>query len=187
MSTREDFGVGGILVVRSSGRVYIVVGSRLRGCGCRIFFALANTGTVRHVGRLSPSLVVLSLVLPFVDKSRLVEGVEGFSSMPMVIISTGDLAFGGIRLLHLNTSSCLAGPFSLSRLLTQVRHGLLEDRGSAPGLYLAFKRLSVGASSGVIAITSRVVILATGRCRLMRLLTGCPSGIFSGRGLCRDV
>lgn len=167
--------------------MYVVVGSRLRGCGCRIFCALAKSGTVSCMGRISPSLVILSLVLPFIDKSTLLDRVQGFSSVPIVIISTGDLAFGGVRLLHLKTSSCLIGPFSLSRLLTQVRHGLREYRGRTRALRVMVNGLFISATSGAIVLSSSTVSLATQRCRVLRLLVQCPKGMFSGRGLCRDV
>lgn len=141
-----------------------------------------------YLQRGGVSLVLLSVVLPCQGNSAMLATMERYSAIPVVIVSTGKAARGGMSLLHLNTSSCVAGPFSVRRILTEVRDGLhqIRFRGSGPAR-LHRNSLILSLGSGATFLRNDRLALATGRFTVLRLLVGCPSGVFSGTGLFRDI
>lgn len=98
---------------------------------CTIQRTFGTRRTLTLVSRRAPSLVVASVVVPDVSKFTLVDhvGSSGFAQrVPLVMMSTGISRDRRTRKLSLNTSMCLAGPFS-SMILRSIIGELVTGGG----------------------------------------------------------
>lgn len=190
----EKVGVGGVLMMSSRGPVSSVVGFGLAGRNCSIRATCSNRRTLGRIRRISPSLVVLSLVLPGVSNLRITHRIHGARSVPVVVIATGSTRVSGILNLRVNTSSCIAGPFSGHRLITHIGTGL-EHRttitGTAPrrrgSSSVRVNDLAVRPRTCIISGGNRGVRLARHRFRLLCCLTGRVNRIVAHRRLLRAI
>ncbi len=122
-----------------------------------------------------PSLVLLSVVLPNRSNLSILGGLHSAAtatSLPIVLLATGKDRCSGIINLSDKTSSCIAGPFNVVRLLTQVGTVLHHTRGAGPSVTRRFRvnRLCMYPTRRTIEIGNDRISLACGRFRLLRLL-----------------
>lgn len=173
-----------VLVIRSrggvSGLVRVTLSQRKRGAS--YIFSNRDYTSILRGGRFS--LVLLSIVLPGVDNFRLVSCVGNFSA-PMVFVATGSSVSSEICKLGLKTSSCVAGPFGVSRLRTEISTMLQECGGTGAGL--DFGSVMVSAGSEVIAGGKMRVSLALGRCRVLLLFMHGGGVTLCHRVVCREM
>lgn len=183
-----------MLIMSSRGPVSSVVGFGLAGRNCSIFATFSNRRTLTRFTGINPSVVLLSLVLPGVSNLRIYQRVHGADSIPVVVLATGSSRVSGILKLRLNTSSCIAGPFSGQRLITHMGTGLEErtspiitpPRRSSAGR-VGVNTLVVRRSTCVISGHKMRVRLARHRFRLLRCLTGRVNRIVAQRRLLRAM
>lgn len=123
-----------MLIVSSSPTVTRLISIGLRVTKCSIGRTNSNMGKRTLTIRLVPSLVVLSLVLPEISKLaiyRQLQHSHQATSVPILVLATLDRARSGISNFGTKTSSCLAGPFRLSRVLTEIQT-LLQQASHVP-------------------------------------------------------
>lgn len=114
--------------MRSRITVTSLRGSCLRLDNFRMRIRGSNADNLTETLTRSFSLFVLSLVLPNVSNFRVYGEVHRGGGAPVLVISTGGSSVSGVEKLKLNTSSCIAGPFSPSRLITEMGTRLTECR-----------------------------------------------------------
>lgn len=122
-----------ILVMRSGGSLYGVLGLRLRSG-----FGVCVTGSnIRKLGGMRlcrPSVMIASRVVPGVSKVRVLRHVHGsfrVDRVPIVVLATGNGSRTGAGTVDVKTGTCVVGPFDGSCLMTHVRrllgrHGLFH-------------------------------------------------------------
>lgn len=156
--------------MRSRGSLEGVIGGELIGRRCDMSTYKSNLRTVTCVSVASCSNVVLSVVLPKGSKCRVLERLERQrSSAPILLLATGSDVRSHIEKLSLNTSSCLVGPFTFRRLLTEVHIVVHEGPRFASGR-LGVTSLVLSHSAEGIAETKGRVSLSTGRFVILRYL-----------------
>lgn len=192
-SVKRWLVTGGVLMISSRGPVSSVVGFGLRGRNCRIIITCSNRRTLRGIRDRRPSLVILSLVLPGVSNLRITGQIQTGRAAPVVVMATGSSRLSGILKLRLKTSSCIAGPFSGQRLMTQIGTGLHHRRTTTTpttrtrGTSVRINSLAVRPSTCAIAGHNRGVGLARHRFRLLCCLTRRVNRIVGHRRLLRAI
>lgn len=175
---RSSAGVGGLLRRTLSGR----------NCSYRRTFSKARTGLLLGVRRCDCTLILLSLVLPKVPNRTILRRVQGGKGLPIVILATGSDLSRGMRILADKTSSCVAGPFRVERILTEIRMRLHRGRRGRTRRRraLSFGSVMLGEGAFRIRVTKGVLPGVAGRrFTVLRLLLGGPGRIFDGRSVFR--
>lgn len=116
-----------------------------RRCGVRMYSGKGRTLAV--IGRCVPGLIVSSVVVPRVEKSRLYRVLGGSvraSRVPVVLLATLGASGGVVRKLRDKTSRCVIGPFGVNVLQTGVT-GLLAGQTL---LHRGCTDLSLGSRGG---------------------------------------
>lgn len=180
----KNFSVGGVLIYRSRTTVhsFIIVG--LAETNCSMIRTSYNRTTLRGCrrGGNSFSITVLSIVVPNVSNFRIYGRLEGHGNkVKVVVLSTGARRVSGMAKLVLNTSSCIAGPFSPDRLLTEIS-SLCEEitltrsrsRGGF-GRRLGSNRFALGLHGHTLVGDKGVVRLARIRFRVVRCFFSGPN------------
>lgn len=178
----------------SSGRLYTLVGGYIRRRGLSTMMTRNNLRNLELLrgGGSAYSLVVLSIVVPSVGKFRMLRGVQRGGGIPILVLATGDSRRSGISNLQLKTSSCLAGPFKVGRLVTHI--GSLVQHCAALGPIAKGRTTAVLLGSVMVsgvgqamAIRGLPMSLANGRFSLLLFLTSGGNQIFAGGRLCARI
>lgn len=175
-----------VCVIRSSASV-----ERLRSCTvgddkCRIRDFNRDGDFFGTYATRVPRLMVLSIVLPSFSKLSILRGVHESTiagGIPIVLIATGKDRVSGIGNLSVNTSSCVAGPFSILRLVSEIHTVLHEYSISSERSMVGLNRVIFSSSGRVMADYNRRYGLAFGRCRLLGCLLGGGKVTLAHRGV----
>lgn len=137
-------------------------------------------------------MVVLSVVLPKFDKVRVLQEVhDGSGRAPVLLLATGDSIRSGMSNLSLNTGSCVAGPFRVRRLLTEVQTtlevGSTNARRPTIRSYLRISSLGLGRGAERIDQKSGTVRLAPERFSLLICLVAGGERILGERRVLRTI
>lgn len=142
---------------------------------------LNNATATDHAGHPIVSLIILSLVLPNVGKLSLYHLLHRRNvSIPVLVLDTGNARASHIINLRVKTSSCLAGPFNVHRLITHY-HTLLQQRRTGarprPSGILAFRSVALRPRRYQIFLQNRRIGLSPGRFHVLRLFVKRPQHI----------
>lgn len=85
-------------------------------------------------------------------------------------------------MLDTNTSSCIAGPFRVRRIVTQVRT-LVQHGDNLTSRIVSLPPFRISLSHHRLSVGSRIVGLATFRCAVVRALVHGGNGIIDGSSL----
>lgn len=175
------------MIISSSGRLIGVLYDCFGVGRCRAVATASKVRTLGGVG-VGPSVVLLSVGVPHVSKVRMYHLVHDGILYPVLFLATEISRSSGVGKLLSNKSSCVAGPFDLQRLRTEVIAGVGERRERRRGARCHFvSRVLVSCSRGVMTVTKREVRFAGVRCRVVRFLSVRPKRIFSGRHVCTRI
>lgn len=169
MCPRRHFAVAQVLVIRSRPQVTSTLDRKLIDRKFSPLIMSGNRDTVTLTGSDSFSLVLLSLNLPSRDNLVILQAIHSHNTaLPVVVLAICSSLHRGIRNLGDNTSSCIAGPFRLTRLVTHVRirlHGgatLPTPRSlifAMKRLRLSLHRHRIGQSNGIMRLSAHRFVL----------------------------
>ena len=89
--------------------------------------ALATAASAR------PDLVVLDLGLPDLDGSEVIEGLRGYSAVPVIVLSARTSGADKVKALDLGADDYVTKPFAMDELLARIRAALRRAAIAEPG------------------------------------------------------
>ncbi|GEL26337.1 DNA-binding response regulator [Pseudonocardia sulfidoxydans NBRC 16205] len=95
--------------------------------------ALADTGgaALRAAADATPDVVVLDLGLPDLDGTEVVEGLRGWSTVPIVVLSARTDSGDKVRALDAGADDYVTKPFGMAELLARLRAAVRRAAVSA--------------------------------------------------------
>lgn len=143
--------------------------------------------TLSGVGSCSCSYVLLSVVLPNKDNLSLLHRLGQLRhDSDILVVSTGSSLSSGISKLRLKTSSCLAGPFRLTRLGTHIG-SLVHQQRTGKSIAIALKGLLLCPSGQRMRVGKGPLRLGHGRFSLLCCFMIGPNQIVGGVDLTRSI
>jgi two-component system KDP operon response regulator KdpE len=109
--------------------------------GYQVQTATDAAGGLAAAAHRPPDLVIVDLGLPDLDGIAVVEGIRGYSSVPIIVLSARHTGPSKVAALDAGADDYVTKPFSMDELLARMRAAL--RRGAAP----ASARAIVEASS----------------------------------------
>lgn len=185
MGVGRNDTVARVLTVSSSQRVLTIVGGTLLQRKCRIA-TLRSPLRLRRSGLNECRLVLLSIVVPNVSKFSLYHEVHRGISYPVLFLATGARRGSMVAKLNTNKSSCVAGPFKVKRLQTEITTRV-QQRGERGARAVYVKRIHFSVRREGVCIRRRRLIFAGTRCAVYRFLTLGRKRMFSGRQVLRRM
>lgn len=163
----------GVFFYRSSRGLNVLLERCLRTGNCiASLFSSKRTNCGNFAGN-GCSLYMLSIVVPGGSNFALTRRVHSVGpSVPIVFLATGAVGRSVLRNFGVNTSSCLAGPFDVRRLLLHVRTVLhhIGNGGVGSVPFCGLKGFLFSARGRALTVNSGIAGLAAGRYRLLDLL-----------------
>jgi two-component system, OmpR family, KDP operon response regulator KdpE len=148
------------------------------------------TTALTVAARTPPDLAIIDLGLPDLDGVTLVEGLRGWTRIPIIVLSARDTQTAKVEALDAGADDYVTKPFGMDELLARIRAAL---RRAAPTtdpatavvttaaftINLATKRLTTG--------TGQEVRLTPTEWQLLEILVRHPDKLIGHRRLLHDV
>ena len=142
--------VGGrVLVVDDEPQILRALGANLKARGYTVDLAATGEDALVHASDHAPDLVVLDLGLPGISGIEVIEGLRGWTQVPIVVLSARDAERDKIDALDAGADDYVTKPFGMGELLARIRAALRRDLA--------------GADAPVVATDDFVVDLAAKR------------------------
>jgi two-component system KDP operon response regulator KdpE len=118
-----------ILVVDDDRQLLRALRINLKARGYEVVVAVSGAEGLSAASRESPHLVIVDLGLPDMDGVQVVEGVRGWSAVPVIVLSARHLEQAKVQALDAGADDYVTKPFGMDELLARVRAAL---RRTAP-------------------------------------------------------
>ena len=120
-----------ILVVDDDRQLLRALRINLATRGYEVQLAPDGGTALTMAGRQPPDLVIVDLGLPDMDGVDVVQGIRGWSTVPIVVLSARHLEQSKVRALDAGADDYVTKPFGMDELLARVR-AALRRRTPAP-------------------------------------------------------
>jgi two-component system KDP operon response regulator KdpE len=118
-----------ILVVDDDRQLLRALRINLATRGYDVELAPTGVTALAAASRQPPDLVIVDLGLPDMDGVEVVEGVRGWSAVPVIVLSARHLEQAKVRALDAGADDYVTKPFGMDELLARIRAAL---RRAAP-------------------------------------------------------
>lgn len=119
-----------ILVVDDDHQLLRALRINLKARGYEPILARDGSSALALASRFPPDLVIVDLGLPDIDGVQVVEGIRGWSTVPIIVLSARHEEQAKVRALDVGADDYVTKPFGMDELLARIRAAL---RRSAPG------------------------------------------------------
>ncbi len=138
-----------VLVVDDEPQILRALGANLKARGYTVDLAATGEDALVRASDHAPDLVVLDLGLPGITGIEVIEGLRGWTAVPIVVLSARDAERDKIDALDAGADDYVTKPFGMGELLARIRAALRRDLA--------------GADAPVVTTADFVVDLATKR------------------------
>lgn len=113
-----------ILVVDDEAQIRRALSVNLTARGYDVDLAETGEEALAHAAAHHPDLVLLDIGLPGIDGIAVVEGLRGWTSVPIIMLSVRDSEADKVRALDAGADDYVTKPFGINELLARLRAAL---------------------------------------------------------------
>ncbi len=113
-----------ILVVDDELQIRRALSVNLRARGYEVDVAATGEEALARAAAQHPDLVLLDLGLPGIDGIEVVEGLRGWTSVPIIVLSVRDAEEDKVRALDAGADDYVTKPFGMNEVLARLRAAL---------------------------------------------------------------
>jgi two-component system KDP operon response regulator KdpE len=113
-----------VLVVDDEPQIRRALAINLRARGYEVVEAPTGEDALVAAADRHPDVVVLDLGLPGIDGIEVVEGIRGWSNVPIVVLSVRDAEADKVAALDAGADDYVTKPFGMDELLARMRAAL---------------------------------------------------------------
>lgn len=96
-----------VLIIEDDKEICVMIKDHLEKYNYQVFFTLTGANAIERIKELSPDLIILDLMLPFISGDELIRNIRKFSDVPVIVVSAKSLTFNKVELLRLLTEILL--------------------------------------------------------------------------------
>jgi two-component system, OmpR family, KDP operon response regulator KdpE len=113
-----------VLVVDDEPQILRALGINLRARGYDVDLAATGEQALQLAARDHPDVVVLDLGLPGIDGLEVIEGLRGWTRVPIIVLSVRDREEDKVDALDAGADDYVTKPFGMDELLARMRAAL---------------------------------------------------------------
>lgn len=176
-----------VMVIEDDKEICIMIKDHLEKYNYEVFYTLTGSNAIDYVKEVSPDLIVLDLMLPFVSGDALLSEIRKFSDIPVIVVSAKSLTFNKIELLRLGADDYLVKPFDLDELLARIERNLQRCQKEAHTLQIVIGKLFVDTASKTVMLSDSAISLTAREYQILELLIRYPGKVFSKQNLYESI
>lgn len=154
--TAEKRAGAKVLVVDDDPALARALAINLRAHGYQVTVAPTGRQALSEVAHGHPAVVVLDLGLPDMDGLEVLEGIRGWSPIPVIVLSARASSAEKVQALDAGADDYITKPFGMDELLARIRVAVRRSAATADGS-------SAGAGDGVVETADFAVDLGARR------------------------
>ncbi len=113
--------VNRVLVVDDDHALARALGINLRAHGYDVTVVHDGRSALDRVAHLHPAVVILDLGLPDIDGVEVLQGIRGWSAIPVIVLSARSTSAEKVEALDAGADDYVTKPFGMAELLARVR------------------------------------------------------------------
>jgi two-component system response regulator VicR len=176
-----------VLVVEDDRKIADLVSKNLEAAGFECGQAHDGARALEEYARLSPSLIVLDIMIPSIDGLEVARRIRSESDVPILLLtarsSEGDKVLG----FEIGADDYLTKPFSTRELVARVRALLRRTGAEAREKTMTVGDLKIDPSQMEVTRGGEPVDLTTLEFNVLHFLVSRPGRVFSREALMRHV
>src|SRR5262245_20037400 len=110
-----------VLVVDDEPQIRRALGINLKARGYEVDLAESGEMALDVAARSHPDVVVLDLGLPGIDGVQVIEGLRGWSTVPIIVLSVRESEAAKVAALDAGADDYVTKPFGMDELLARLR------------------------------------------------------------------
>jgi DNA-binding response OmpR family regulator len=180
--------VSRVLVVDDEPQIRRTLAINLRARGYQVDLAATGEEALRAVADQQPDVVVLDLGLPGIDGLQVIQGLRGWTRVPIIVLSVREREADKVAALDAGADDYVTKPFGFNELLARLRAAV---RRAAPADELVpivqTRDFRVDLAAKQVVRDGREVRLTPTEWQLVELLVRNPGRLVSQRQLLHEV
>ena len=177
-----------VLVVDDEPQIRRALRTNLAARGYDVDLAATGEEALAHAAAHLPDVVILDLGLPGIDGIAVVEGLRGWTQVPIIVLSVRDAEADKIGALDAGADDYVTKPFGMGELLARLRAATrraTSDEGEAP--VVVTDAFTVDLAEHRVTRAGEPVHLTPTEWHLLEVLVRHPGRLVSQRQLLQAV
>jgi two-component system KDP operon response regulator KdpE len=184
----EGTGSGRVLVVDDERPIRRALAANLKARGYEVDLAATGEEALELAARSHPDVVILDLGLPGMDGVEVIEGLRGWTRVPIIVLSARDAESAKVAALDAGADDYVTKPFGVGELLARVRAArrrTIDDDGASPTIVTADFTIDLAAKR--VHRDGAEVHLTPTEWHVLEVLVRSPGRLVSQRQLLQEV
>jgi two-component system KDP operon response regulator KdpE len=177
-----------VLVVDDEVAILKTLRANLEVRGYEVLSASDGEAALRLAARERPDVVILDLGLPGLDGIRVIEGLRGWSEVPIIVLSAREQERDKVTALDAGADDYVTKPFGMDELLARLRAAVRRGRVSKEEqAVVETADFTVDLSAKRVHARGREVRLTPTEWHILELLVRNPGKLVTQQQLLREV
>jgi two-component system KDP operon response regulator KdpE len=176
-----------ILVVDDEPQILRALGTNLKARGYQVDLAPTGEAALALAARKHPDLVILDLGLPGIDGVEVIQGLRGWTSVPIIVLSVRESERSKVEALDAGADDYVTKPFGMDELLARLRAALRRALPGEEEATVETEHFSVDLAAKRVATPAGEVRLTPTEWQLVEVLVRNPGKLVTQRQLLQEV
>jgi len=179
--------VSRVLVVEDEAPILRALTANLRARGYQPDAASTGEDALRLAARQRPDAVVLDLGLPGMSGLEVIEGLRGWTTVPIIVLSARGAERDKVAALDAGADDYVTKPFGMDELFARLRAALRRVAPSDEAAVVTTADFVVDLAAKTVTRGGEVVRLTPTEWGIVEVLVRNPDKLVSQRQLLQDV
>jgi two-component system, OmpR family, KDP operon response regulator KdpE len=176
-----------ILVVDDEPQLLRALGTNLKARGYSVDLATSGEQALTIAARRHPDLVVLDLGLPGMDGVEVINGLRGWTSVPIIVLSVRDAERTKVQALDAGADDYITKPFGMDELLARLRASLRRGAPTAEEALVETADFAVDLAAKQVTTSVGTVRLTPTEWQIVEILVRNAGKLVTQRQLLQEV
>jgi two-component system KDP operon response regulator KdpE len=176
-----------VLVVDDDPHLLRALRITLSARGYRIIAVADGTTALAAASRTPPDLIILDLGLPDFDGVAVIEGLRGWCTAPIIVLSARGAEPAKVHALDVGADDYITKPFGMDELLARMRAALRRAVPGTGAAVVSTDAFSVDLAAKRVTTPAGEVRLTPTEWHLLEVLVREPGKLITHRQLLQEV
>ena len=176
-----------VLIVDDDQQLLRALRINLNARGYEVHTATDAASGLASASRRPPDLAIVDLGLPDADGIRVVEGLRGWTAIPVIVLSARHVEAAKVLALDAGADDYITKPFGMDELLARIRAALRRAAPTAPAPLITTAAFTIDLSAKRVTGSDGDIRLTPTEWHLLEVLARHPDKLVAHRQLLREV
>ncbi|MGY0231991.1 response regulator [Longispora urticae] len=176
-----------VLVVDDDRQLLRALRISLTAAGYEVTVAPDGVTALTAASSTAPDVAIVDLGLPDMDGIAVVEGLRGWSTVPVIVLSARHTEQAKIAALDAGADDYVTKPFGMGELLARIRAALRRTTPASQQPVIVTDAFTVDLTTKQVTTAAGVVRLTPTEWHLLEMLVRSPGMLVTQRQLLQEV